>query len=70
MIESEREWVDGWLEEFVYCSPRVTASGKDPTRTLTGPSRGPNNTLRIIREKCLWGAESALAVIGTGGPVK
>eukprot|EP00976_Prorocentrum_cordatum_P035927 730607-Prorocentrum_minimum.AAC.1 len=36
-------WVDGWLEEFtfVYCSPRVTPSGEDPTRTLTGPCRDP-----------------------------
>eukprot|EP00976_Prorocentrum_cordatum_P107645 1194677-Prorocentrum_minimum.AAC.6 len=33
----------GWLEEFVCCSPRVIASGKDPTRTLKGPSRGPDD---------------------------
>ena len=38
-------WVGGWLEEFMYCSPRVTASGKDPTRTLTGHSRGPDKIL-------------------------
>eukprot|EP00959_Pyramimonas_sp_CCMP1952_P078524 1641067-Pyramimonas_sp.AAC.1 len=36
-------WMVGWLEEFVCCSPRVIASGKDPTRTLKGPSRGPDD---------------------------
>eukprot|EP00976_Prorocentrum_cordatum_P105647 1194301-Prorocentrum_minimum.AAC.8 len=41
MIKSECEWMGGWMEEFVYCSPRVTASGEVPTGTLTGPSRGP-----------------------------
>eukprot|EP00959_Pyramimonas_sp_CCMP1952_P254833 5322527-Pyramimonas_sp.AAC.1 len=43
--ESEREWMDGWLEEFIRDSytvhPRVTARGKDPTRTLKDPSRVP-----------------------------
>eukprot|EP00959_Pyramimonas_sp_CCMP1952_P248790 5200615-Pyramimonas_sp.AAC.2 len=62
--------MDGWLEECIYCSPRVTASGKYPTRTLTGPSRGPDykehspriaSHLRvcydgITRERLIWHA--------------
>ena len=74
--------MDGWLEEFIYCSPRVTASGKDPTQTLKDPSRGGlirnlmlGGCMYYLRETLkpliyFRGVESTLAVIGTGGPVK
>eukprot|EP00959_Pyramimonas_sp_CCMP1952_P248695 5198466-Pyramimonas_sp.AAC.1 len=50
VIESEREWMDGWMVRRIrkLFTASVAASGKDPTRTLTGrtrtltgPSRGP-----------------------------
>eukprot|EP00976_Prorocentrum_cordatum_P026793 544624-Prorocentrum_minimum.AAC.1 len=67
-------WMDGWLEEFVYCSHRITASGKDPSQTLTGPSRANRSVspphLQEPRgdapEAPERGGQQVVAVVGAG----
>eukprot|EP00959_Pyramimonas_sp_CCMP1952_P001815 37335-Pyramimonas_sp.AAC.1 len=71
MIESECHWVGGSLEEFIHCSPRVTASGKDPTRTLKGPSRGPDQRSKIRFELATLPQDTDAVVLGLSktGPI-